>query len=78
MGSNSTGGLESLKDRFCSAPVLTFLNFEESFILTTDASKIAKAAILSQVQNVVERPIAYTSRQINTAERTYTASEADK
>jgi len=77
MGFNSTGGLESLKERPCSASVLAFLNFKVSFILTTDASKIAIAAILSQVQNVVERPIAYTGRQINTAERSYIASEAD-
>ena len=35
------------------------------------------AAILSQVQVGVERPIAYASRQMNTAEQRYAASEAE-
>jgi hypothetical protein len=43
----------------CTTPVLAFPNFDQPFILTTDASKIAVAAILSQVQNGTERPVAY-------------------
>jgi len=46
-------------------------NFELPFILTTDASKVAIAAILSQVQDGKERPIAYASRQLSTAEQNY-------
>ena len=45
--------------------------------MTTDASKVGIAAILSQVQDGLERPIAYASRQLNTAEQAYTASEAE-
>jgi hypothetical protein len=45
--------------------------------LTTDASKVAVAAILSQVQNGLERPVAYASRQLNKAEQAYSASEAE-
>jgi len=45
--------------------------------MTTDASKIAVAALLSQVQNGVESPIAFASRQMNKAEQNYTASEAE-
>ena len=56
--------------------MLSYPNFSLPFILTTDASKLAVAAILSQVQDGVERPIAYTSRQMNTAEQRYTAFEA--
>ena len=37
---------------------------------------MAVAAILSQVQNAVERPIAYASRQMNKAEEACAASEA--
>jgi len=66
-----------MKDKLCTMPVLAYPNFELPFILTTDASKIAVAAILSQVQNGVERPIAYASRQMNKAEQAYTASEAE-
>jgi len=38
---------------------------------------VAIAAILSQVQDGKERPIAYASRQLNTAEQNYTFSEQE-
>jgi hypothetical protein len=56
--------------------VLAFPNFDQPFILT-DASKIAVAAILSQVQNGTERPVAYANRQLNKPEQAYSASEAE-
>jgi hypothetical protein len=56
---------------------MAYPNFELPFILTTDASKIAVAAILSQVQDGLEGPIAYASRQMNKAEQAYSASEAE-
>jgi len=36
-----------MKDRLRTTPVLAYPNFELPFILTTDASKVAIAAILS-------------------------------
>ena len=68
---------DELKTKLCTTPVLAYPNFELPFILTTDASKVAVAAILSQVQNGLERPVAYTSRQLNKAEQAYSASEAE-
>ena len=68
---------DSMKEKLCTAPVLTYPNFGLPFILTTDASKIAVAAILSQVQDGVERHIVYASRQKNNAEQRYAASEAE-
>jgi len=68
---------ENLKSRLCSTPVLAYPNFKLPFILTTDASKVAIAAILSQVEDGVERPVAYASRQLNTAEQVYTTSETE-
>jgi len=38
-----------MKDRLCTNPVLAYPNFNLPFILTTDASKLAVAAVLSQV-----------------------------
>jgi len=76
-GTSQQKAFESMKDKLYTTPVLAYLNFELPFILTTDASKIAVAAILSQVQNGVERPIAYASRQMKKAEQAYTASEAE-
>jgi len=42
---------DSMKEKLCKAPVLAYANFKLTFILTTDTSKIAVAAILSQVQD---------------------------
>jgi hypothetical protein len=66
-----------LKSVLSSDQVLAYPNFKDSFILTTDASKVAVAAILSQVQDGVERPVSYASRQMNKAEQNYSASEAE-
>jgi putative transposase len=57
--------------------MMAFPKFAVPFSLTTDASKIAVAAILSPVQNGVERPIDYASRQMNKAEQAYSASQAE-
>ena len=59
----------SSKDKLYTTPVLAFPDFSLPFILTTDASKTALGAILSQVQNGEERPIAFASRQTNKAEQ---------
>jgi hypothetical protein len=56
--------------------VLADPDLNSQFMLTTDASKVAVAAILSQVQDEIERPISYASRQMNKAEQNYSASEA--
>jgi hypothetical protein len=68
---------EVLKLKLCTTPVLAFPNFNQPFLLMTDASKVAVAAILSQVQNGVERSVAYASRQLNKPEQAYSASEAE-
>ena len=68
---------EGLKPVLCSEQVLAYSDFSSHFILTTDASKVAVAAILSQNQDGVERPIGYASRQLNSAEKNYSALEAD-
>ena len=49
---------EKLKSKLSNTPVLAYPDFTLPFILTTDASKIGLGAVLSQVQNGVERPIA--------------------
>jgi transposase InsO family protein len=68
---------EELKSRLCTTPVLAYPDFQLPFILTTDGSKTAVAAILSQVQEGVERPISFASRQLNKAESSYSASEVE-
>jgi hypothetical protein len=55
--------------------VLTFTDFKVPFVLTTDASTVGLGAVLSQVQEGVERLISFESRQLNKAESAYSASE---
>jgi hypothetical protein len=76
-GPQQQQAFQSMKDSLCTTPVLAYPNFELPIILTTDASRVAIAAILSQVQDGKERPIAYASRQLNTAEQNYTVSEQE-
>ena len=45
---------ENLKEKLCTTPVLAYPDFSQPFILTTDASNVTVAAILSQVQDSVE------------------------
>jgi hypothetical protein len=64
---NQQAAFEKLKEIICSEQVLAYPDFKSQFILMTDASKVAVAAVLSQVQDGVERPIAFASRQMNKA-----------
>jgi hypothetical protein len=73
-GPRQQEAFESLKERLCTFPVLGYSNFKLPFILATDGSKTAIGAILTQVQDGVERPLAYDSRQLNKAEQAYSAS----
>jgi len=76
-GPQQQQAFRSIKDRLCTTPVLAYPNFVLPFILTTDASKVAIAAILSQVRDGKKRPIAYASRQLNTQEQNYIVSEQE-
>ena len=77
MGSKSARSFYGTKGQALYHPGISISRFSLPFILTTDASKLALGAILSQVQNGKERPIAYASRQTNKAEQSYSATEAE-
>jgi hypothetical protein len=76
-GPSRQEAFDELKTKLCTTPVLAYPNFDLPFILTTDTSKVAVVAILSQVQNGLERSVAYASRQLNKPEQAYSASEAE-
>ncbi|MGR0227371.1 Ty3/Gypsy family RNase HI domain-containing protein, partial [Klebsiella pneumoniae] len=58
-------------------PVLAFPNFDQSFMITTDASEYALGAVLSQEGEKGDRPIAYASRRLTEAETRYSALERE-
>ena len=62
---------ETLKERLTSAPVLVPPSDEGEFILDTDCSDFAAGAVLSQRQDGDVRVIAYASRVLNDAEKSY-------
>lgn len=76
-GREQQNSFDQLKRSLCSAAVLIYPDFEDGFILSTDASGWAVGAVLSQVRNGQERPVAYASRQMNRAEQNYSATEKE-
>lgn len=62
---------EALKTEMCSDRILTPYNPSLPIILTTDASPVGVAAILSHSVNNQERPIAYVSRSLTESEMNY-------
>jgi predicted aspartyl protease len=70
-GPEQQQAFDTLKSCLISAPVLAMPMDNATFILDTDASDIGLGAVLSQVQDGVERPLAYSSRSLNRAEQNY-------
>ena len=62
---------DMLRNKLISAPILTFPNYSQQFILDTDASDTGIGGVLSQVQDGEERVIAYASRSLSKPERRY-------
>lgn len=60
---------DKLRSLLGSTPVLAHPDFTQPFIVTTDASHTGLGAVLSQLQNGTERPIAYASRGLRPTER---------
>ena len=61
----------SLRLALTSAPVLAYPCMEQEFILDCDASDFGLGGVLSQVQDGLERVIAYASFALGRAERNY-------
>lgn len=66
-----------LKQKLCEEPLLKFPNFNEPFILTTDASGFAIGGILSQGDLGKDQPIAYVSKKLSTTEQKYSTYEKE-
>ncbi|GFY02196.1 retrovirus-related Pol polyprotein from transposon 412 [Trichonephila clavipes] len=60
-----------LKDPLTSAPVLTYPEIREQFILDTESSHESVGAVLSQDIDGLERVITYFSKCLSKPERNY-------
>lgn len=69
---------EELKKRLTTAPILANPNFDRKFYLHCDASDYGIGAVLTQFDdNNEERPIAFMSKKLNTAQRNYSVTERE-
>lgn len=68
---------QTLKSKLTTAPLLQYPNFNEEFVITTDASNVACGAILSQGKIGQDKPISYASRTLNKAEINYSTTEKE-
>jgi hypothetical protein len=66
-----------VKSKLTNAPLLQYPNFNEPFIVTSDASGYAIGAILRQGKLNSDKPIAYASRTLNGAELNYSTVEKE-
>ena len=67
-----------LKKKLCSPPVLTYPEFNKSFVVETDASEYSVGAVLSQKdENGKLHPIQFSSRTMNQDERKYSVCETE-
>ena len=65
---------ETLKQALISAPILSYPDFRLPFHLFVDASQTGIGLTLGQIVDGVERVIAYAGRDLNPAERNYSAT----
>ena len=74
---NCDSAFEFIKTSLTQHPVLAHPDFKVPFQLTTDASATGLGAVLSQIRDGKERPIAYASRTLTNAERNYSTTERE-
>ena len=67
----------TLKEKLIEAPVLAYPQPEGMLILDTDASNTSISGCLSQVQDGVERVLAYGSKALSSAQRRYCTTKRE-
>ena len=68
---------EEIKRRLIKAPVLHMPNREDRFHLYSDTSKFAAGSVLYQIQNRKPKLIAYASKRLPEAVRSYSITELE-
>lgn len=77
LDSNYVECFEKCKTLLVNDPILQYPDFSKEFVLTTDASKFAIGAVLSQGVIGSDKPIAYASRTLNPSEINYSTIEKE-
>ena len=68
---------DTLRTCLVTPPVLAYPDFNLEFLLFTDACDYGIGSVLSQIQDGVEKPIAYASRQLKPSEKKYATVEKE-
>lgn len=68
---------ETLRDKLINYTTLQYPDYQNEFFLTCDASSYAVGAVLSQITDGQDRPIAYASRTLNDSEKRYHTTERE-
>jgi len=66
-----------LKQAISQAPVLRTFEPDDPVTVTTDASSYALGAVLEQTDDLGTRPVAFTSRTLNSSEQNYSPHERE-
>ena len=76
-GSAEQSAFDTIKEKLSSPPVLSYADFSKPFVVHTDASLDGLGAVLYQIQNGMERVIAYASRGLRSSEKHYPAHKLE-
>lgn len=73
----ATRAFEQLKAAVIAAPVLRMFDEQRPIVIFTDASDTAIGAVLHQVFDDSEAPVAYTSKKLSAAEKNYSVRDRE-
>ncbi|KZS17759.1 Uncharacterized protein APZ42_016190 [Daphnia magna] len=74
---DETVAFEYLRQCLISESILIYLDFLKEFFICTDASNYGLGAVLSQMKDGKDQPIAYASRHLNKGEIEYSTIEKE-
>jgi hypothetical protein len=73
---NCQQGLDTLKEKMVTTPILVFLDWENTFHVHVDASERYLGAILAQPRvGDLDHPITFASRKQSDSEKNYNTTE---
>ena len=68
---------EEIKSKLCKAPILTYLDWDKTFVIQTDASIVGLGVMLMQKHDQGYKVIEYASRSTTPCETRYSISKLE-